>query len=79
MEEAAGARAREKALERTMEGKRPQVLLIGESPRGCSYLAKRLNERGCDCEFATCCREVESMLQARSFDAVVSPAAAGPR
>jgi len=57
-----------------MEGNRPTALLIGESPQGYSYLAKRLQERGCDCEFATTWQEAESRLQARNFDVVLSPA-----
>jgi hypothetical protein len=34
-----------------MESRRPKALLIGENPQGSSYLAKRLQERGCECEF----------------------------
>ena len=56
-----------------MEPKRPKALLIGETPQGSSYLAKRLQERGCECEFAVTYQEACSLLKAQDFDLVLSP------
>ena len=56
-----------------MEPKRPKALLIGETPQGSSYLAKRLQERGCQCEFAASYQEACSLLMAQGFDLVLSP------
>ena len=59
--------------EEAMELRRPNVLLIGESPQGSWYLAKRLQGRGCECEFAVSYQEACSALMARGFDLVLSP------
>jgi CheY-like chemotaxis protein len=56
-----------------MEHKRPKALLIGENPQGSSYLAKRLQTRGCECEFAVSPQDVYSLLRAQGFDLVLSP------
>ena len=48
-------------------------MLIGENPQGYSYLAERLQERGCDCEFAVSFQEACSLLSAQGFDLVLSP------
>ena len=56
-----------------MEPRRPKALLIGESPQGSSHLAKRLQERGCECEFAVSYQEARSLLGAQHFDLVLSP------
>jgi CheY-like chemotaxis protein len=56
-----------------MELRRPNVLLIGENPQGSSYLAKRLQRHGCECEFAVSYREACSLLGAQGFDLVLSP------
>lgn len=56
-----------------MEDKRPSVLLIAESARGSSYLASRLDKRGCVCSFALSCQEAFLILRDRKFDLVLSP------
>ena len=56
-----------------METKRPNALLIGESPQGSSFLVRRLQKRGCECEFATSYEEACSLLSAHEFDLVLSP------
>ena len=57
-----------------MEDKRPSVLLIAESARGSSYLASRLDKRGCVCSFALSCRGGTFLiLRDRKFDLVLSP------
>jgi hypothetical protein len=54
-----------------METRKPNVLLIGESAQGSSYLAS-LDKRGCECSFATSCREAFLLLRIREFDLVLS-------
>ncbi len=56
-----------------MEPRRAKVLLVGENPQGSSYLAKRLQGRGCECEFAVSYQEACSLLRAQDFDLVLSP------
>ena len=56
-----------------MELRRPKALVIGENPQGSSHLAKRLQERGCECEFAVSYQEARSLLGAQNFDLAVSP------
>ena len=56
-----------------MESRRPKALLIGEKPQGSSYLAKRLQRRGCECEIAVSYQEACLLLGAQSFDLVLSP------
>ena len=57
-----------------MELRRPKALVIGENPQGSSpYLAKRLQERGCECEFAVSYQEARSLLRAQDFDLALSP------
>jgi CheY-like chemotaxis protein len=56
-----------------MDNKKPKALLIGENPQGSSYLAKRLQERGCECEFAVSYQEARSLLMAQGFDLALSP------
>lgn len=51
----------------------PKVLLVAESPQGCSYLAQRLQERGCHCEVAASYPETCSLLRIQHFDLVLSP------
>jgi hypothetical protein len=50
-----------------------KALLIGESRQGSSYLAKRLQERGFRCEFATSYEEIRSLIRAQRFDLVLGP------
>jgi hypothetical protein len=55
---------------------RPRIakaLLIGESRQGSSYLAKRLQERGFRCEFATSWEDIRSFIRDQDFDLVLSP------
>lgn len=54
--------------------RKPRVLLIGETVNDSSYLAKRLEERGCECSFAKSHRESASLIRKREFDLVLSPA-----
>jgi CheY-like chemotaxis protein len=56
-----------------METGKSKVLLIGENHQGSSYLAKRLEEHGCECVFATSSQEVDSLLRTHEFDLVLSP------
>jgi hypothetical protein len=54
--------------------RKPRVLLIGETINDSSYLAKRLEERGCHCSFAKSYQESASLLRQGGFDVVLSPA-----
>jgi CheY-like chemotaxis protein len=54
--------------------RKPRVLLIGETINDSSYLAKRLEERGCHCSFAKSCQESASLLRQADFDLVLSSA-----
>ena len=63
----------QESREGAMEPRRPKALLIGESPQGSSNLAKRLQERGCECEFAVSYREACSRLMGEGFALVLSP------
>lgn len=56
-----------------MEPRRAKVLLIGENPQGFSYLAKRLQDRGCECECAVSSQQACSLLRTQPFDLVLSP------
>ena len=56
-----------------MGSRRAKALLIGENPQGSPYLAKRLEERGCECEFALSYQEACWLLRAQDFDLVLSP------
>jgi CheY-like chemotaxis protein len=56
-----------------METRWAKVLLVGETPQGSLYLAKLLQERGCECEFAGSYQEACSLLRAQDFDLVLSP------
>ena len=60
-----------------MKPMRPKAMLIGGDPQGSSYLAKRLQERGCECEFAVSFEEACSLLSAQGFDLVLSPTRLG--
>jgi hypothetical protein len=55
------------------EFKMPKALLVGESAQGSSYIAKRLRERGCRCEFAASYEEALSLLGTHEFCLVLSP------
>jgi|HubBroStandDraft_1064217.scaffolds.fasta_scaffold41372_3 hypothetical protein len=50
---------------------KPRVLLIGESAQGSSYLASRLERRGCHCRLATSSEEVLAILRDDGFDIVL--------
>ena len=56
-----------------MEKRKPNVLLIGEFVHDSSRLATRLDQQGCECTFASSCREAFLMLRDRKFDLVLSP------
>ncbi len=56
-----------------MEPRRAKVLLIGENPQGFSYLAKRLQDRGCECACAVSSQEACSLLRTQQFDLALSP------
>ena len=48
------------------------MLLIGENPQGSSFLAKRLQGRGCECGFAVTREAACSLLGFERFDLVLS-------
>lgn len=48
------------------------VLLIGESERGCRQLATRLERRGCRWWFASATNDIRSLLEERPFHLVLS-------
>ena len=50
-----------------------KALLIGENPRGSSYLATRLQGHGCECGFATSYQEACASLRSQVFEVVLSP------
>lgn len=50
-----------------------KVLVVGEHAQGSSFLASRLRERGCKCDFATSYEEVCSLVEAQDFYLVLSP------
>jgi len=60
------------SLEGVMERGGVNVLLIGESERGCWQLARRLEERGCRWWFASTTDDVRSLLEERPFHLVLS-------
>ncbi len=60
-----------------METRRIQVLVIGECARAPSHLAKRVEERGCACEFADTYHEASALLEGRNFDLLLSPVKLG--
>lgn len=60
------------SLEGAMEQSGVNVLLIGESERGCCQLARRLEERGCHWWFASTMSDVRSLLDERPFQLVLS-------
>ena len=49
-----------------------RVLLVGNSPEVFYSCRRRLEARGCHCEFAECEREIWDVLQQRTFDIVLS-------
>jgi hypothetical protein len=55
-----------------VEKERPRVLLIGESPRGSTYLGRRLEQQGGSCQFATSYPEACRILHGEDFDIVLS-------
>jgi hypothetical protein len=55
-----------------MERGKPNILLVGETVQGSSFLAS-LDRRGCECTSATSCREAFAILRNREFDLVLCP------
>ena len=55
-----------------METGKPTILLVGETVPGSSFLAD-LQNRGCECSYATSCQEVFLILRKREFDLVLCP------
>ncbi len=55
-----------------MERSGVNVLLIGESERGCWQLTRRLEKRGCRWWFASTMEEVRSLVDQRPFRLVLS-------
>ncbi len=51
---------------------RVNVLLLGESERGSSYLLRRLQERGCHCSFATSAEEALALFDRHAFHLILS-------
>lgn len=60
-----------------METRRIQVLVVGECARTPSHLAKRVEDRGCACEFADSYCEARMLLECRSFDLMLCPVKLG--
>ena len=60
------------AKEGAMERGRPNILLVGETVQGSSFLAS-LHRRGCECSSAASCREAFLILRKREFDLVLCP------
>jgi DNA-binding NtrC family response regulator len=56
-----------------MEARAPRALLVGENPQGRSNLAKRLQERGFQCQFASSSQQALSLARVCDFDLVLSP------
>jgi PleD family two-component response regulator len=56
-----------------MRNKMPSVLLIGEKSNGSSHLTRCLDTSGCECSFASSCREAFLILRKKKFDLVLSP------
>lgn len=56
-----------------MGREKPKVLLIGERASDSSHLARRLEERGCECTCATSHQEACSFLKTGAFDLALSP------
>jgi hypothetical protein len=56
-----------------MELTKPKVLLMGVNTQGFSYLMKRLQGHGCDCEFAGSYSQARLLLMNRIFDLVLTP------
>jgi hypothetical protein len=48
------------------------VLLLGESESGFSYLLRRLQERGCHCSFATSAEEALALFDRHAFHLILS-------
>jgi len=59
--------------EKSQDTKRLNVLLVGESVLGASFLVNRLWQRGCRCEFATSYEEVRARIQGQDIYLVLSP------
>jgi DNA-binding NtrC family response regulator len=60
-----------------METRKIQVLVVGECARTPSHLAKRVEERGCTCEFADTYHAARMLLECRNFDLMLSPVKLG--
>ena len=59
-------------LEKTMSEEGVKVLLLGESEKGWSYLAQRLEQRGCHCWFAKSTEEALALFDQHKFQLVLS-------
>ena len=55
-----------------MAAKIPKILLIAGSPMGMSFLAARLQKRGCEIHFASSCKESTTFVRDQRFDLVLS-------
>jgi CheY-like chemotaxis protein len=64
---------RSRHMPNATEPRRVKVLLIGENPQGSLYLAKRLQGRGCECQFALSYQKACELLGVQRFDLVLSP------
>jgi DNA-binding NtrC family response regulator len=56
-----------------MDARRLRALLVGEYPEDSSNLAKRLQERGFQCEFASSSEQALSLAGTYDFELVLSP------
>ena len=59
-------------VEDAMERKRVNVLLISESEQACRHLAASLEQKGCECWFASKIEDVRLLLDQRPFHLVLS-------
>ena len=49
-----------------------KVLLVGETAKNSLHLLEWLNNRGCQCQFATSCRDACTRISEMTFDLVIS-------
>jgi len=64
--------ARDRSPDKFRDTELLKGLLVGENVQSYSYVAKRLQQRGCKCEFATSYEEVCSLLGAQDICLVLS-------
>lgn len=58
---------------RAIDARPPRALLVGEYSENSSNLARRLQQRGFQCEFASSSRQALSLARSYDFELVLSP------